>query len=455
MAIKERNTYGKKLAGELDDLIMRLNYDDDELLSQNSVDKLKHALNAEGTSTLSSYGKNAHADDHSGNRTDIDILDSVCSPDSSRKIDGQFASERAQWTMVAEVLHKNAKEIADFKDLEDFGKATNRCFPVQMANVLDDGCKSTGFMEVNGFYYKFETDSCATVVIKNDKTSNSAPFGVTVQSAYPGWSTIPDGIDVSDKKFQNVDNSINTNRMQRYGKPLTNTVNNLARYFDNADRTARSNIPINFFKSDYGMPSNTDDRRMLITRKDSMSPEMFAAYGVKSGAVTLLNESNADLIKKTDTYKRADKLEKARLLFKADPSNAYDDGKYDPDKAPNIRVSAIRYDTYSHEDTFTITKTLDPSNDKEIRCFVNESGLSIKKYENGKSASKTIHYPPSSREDTDYRAFVKSEPRFSKMVQQVYKNVINAKGPDRTISRGHEFNGMNLNTVREPMMSFG
>lgn len=423
ISMENMSPYERTIAARIKDFTFDLKYEDDTdgMLTQESMDRLKNFVHANSTSMFST--EEAHSNDHVGERTDADILNSVCDPDNKRRIDGQFANERAQWTAVADVLSKGAYSVARFKGRLDNGGANNMRLSFQTPHVLDDAAKSTGFIEINGFYHKFETTNCATVILKNDRATSDKDIGFTLQSAYPGWAYIPEKAlsYIKDKEVpvNDIDKSINAGYMQRYGR--------------------RKKFELN----------NGDEFDM--TR---LSPETFAAYGTKTGDLTIFNDSNASTMKKTDMYKNATPLERSRLLLKADPRNAYDGGEYDPDKTPTVRVSSMKPPKEPGDETcYVITKITDMENQQEYRAFVSENAISIKKYHDGKAVGEKLYYPPLKEADMNrFRQFMKNEPRFSQMIKQTYNNIHGT--PSGGAERGHEFDNItnNMNKQRELLL---
>lgn len=170
---------------KLEDLLFELDCDRQSgLLTDESVQTLKKAMGF--GATVGNATKATHTEDHDGHRSDADLLQSVCNRNSNRQIDGQFPDERTQWTIAYHLLDEGRDQIAGFAE---FGSPNqNYRFTQCRVKSATDKDSSSGFIKIGGFYHRFTTDRCCTLILKKDPKS---VYGFAVQSIYPGVSYEP------------------------------------------------------------------------------------------------------------------------------------------------------------------------------------------------------------------------------------------------------------------------
>ena len=366
----------KKPSEKTNELTLGPNINEDGTVSEKDVPKIEKFVNNNGSSAFSNA--KAHACDHDGSRSEEDILGTILDRKTVRHIDGQFKNKQAQMAMVCELLHAYRFNLDEYKDLNDRGYGNNLRYSVASKDYFDDSTASTGFMEINGFVYPYETKSCATAILKNDNEANS-PIGFTLQSIYPGWSYAPfeavkavDGLD-SDK-FKKYEYGIRhlRNRPNDYERELK-------RRYDDAQ-------------------SKSNER---------MTPEDYARYGLKSGMLTIPDKDILPILKKTKVYQDADKVTKFCYELKCDRQLAYPGtGKYDPDKPSAIHIERPKADTrYGNKTSFTIHKDIP---DGEFRIFVEDNRqFVIRRY-------KADPNDPSIKTDVGLKIFVPPKEDFEK-----------------------------------------
>lgn len=345
----------KKPSEKIRDFLYNIVIEDNGNVAESDIGKVEKFINNNGSSALSIT--KAHAQDHEGSRSQEDILDTILDRETKRHLDGQFNSKAAQMGAVCETLYNKRQSIDRYKDIYDTGYGNNVRYSIAMQDYFDEDTKSTGFMEINSFIYPYETKSCATVILKNDKTSADSPLGITAQTIYPGWAYVP--YDV----VKQVDGQ-ESKKFQVFSRGL----NGLKQNSHEFEKELRDRY------EEY----QSKDRNRL-------SPEEYAYYGIKSGLVTIPDTDILPVLKKTKMYRDASKVEKFCYELKCDRQLAHPgSGKYDPNKPSDITIERPKTDSrYGDKPSFTIHKKIP---DGEFRIFVEDNRqFIIRRYKNDPS----------------------------------------------------------------------
>jgi hypothetical protein len=400
----------EKPSTKIENFLMDVVIDDNGATSESDTSRVAAFINANGESAYSI--SNAHSGDHAGKRSEADVLNEMMNRDTVRRIDGQFKTEHAQMGMTCELLHGMSRILDRYKENNDYGRSNNLRYSVDLREYFGDDLTSSGFMEIDGFIYPYETKSCGTIIMKNDMTSKQAPLGFTAQSVYPGWSFVPYQV------LKQVDGE------------------KAVAYLKERIKDAKSKSPRELDK----------EAERLYTEKQAyskkrLSPSDFAKYGIKSGALTIPQKNVCKVLEQTDIYKKSNNITKFCYELKCSRKLAYPpDGIYDPDKKPDIRIDLPKADVKdSTKWSFIIHK--DGPKGSDIRLFVEANGqFTIKRFDlvDPKTGSKKFirngdldtsdniaYYPiTSAREQTRAEKFAKASPEQAymlKLAKTLYK----------------------------------
>lgn len=154
----------KKKATMLSDDLYK--YDED--LSDKEINHLKNILGDD-------FG---HSSIHSYSQTDVDIMNRMLI--SKKSIDGKFTSERHMWDAVRSLIDYNCERIID--ETDRLLPNQNVTYTVPDLGSFDDQPLGNGFIKINGFYHKFESDNMS-IVLKQDP---NCKYGFHLQTAFPG-----------------------------------------------------------------------------------------------------------------------------------------------------------------------------------------------------------------------------------------------------------------------------
>lgn len=389
---------------------------DNGATTESDTSRVAAFVNANGESAYSI--SHAHSGDHAGKRSEADVLNEMMSRDTVRHIDGQFKTEDAQMGMTCELLYDMRQILDDYKNNRDHGRSDNLRYSADFRDYFDDELTSSGFIEIDGFIYPYETKSCGTIIMKNDMTSEQAPLGFTAQSVYPGWAYIP---------YQ-VLKQVDGEEAVAYWKKLV--------------KDAESKSPRELDKEAEEIYTKRQVYNEIDNeKKDRLKPSDFARYGIKSGALTIPKKNMREVLEQTDIYKKSNDITKFCYELKCSRKLAYPpDGVYDPDKKPGIHIDLPKPDVKDPTKwSFMIHK--DGPKGSDIRLFVEANGqFTIKRFDlvDPKTGSKRFirngdldtsdniaYYPiTSAREQTRAEKFAKASPEQAymlKLAKTLYK----------------------------------
>lgn len=400
----------EKPSTKIEDFIMDVVIEDNGAASKSDTSRIAAFINANGESAYSV--SHAHSSDHAGKRSEADVLNEMMNKDTARRIDGQFKTEDAQMGMTCELLYDMRQILDDYKKNNDYGRSNNLRYSADFRDYFDDSLTSSGFMEIDGFIYPYETKSCGTIIMKNDITSEHAPLGFTAQSVYPGWSYVPYQV------LKQVDGE------------------EAVAYLKERIKDAKSKSPRELDK----------EAERLYTKeqaysKERLNPSDFARYGIKSGTLTIPQKNVREVLEQTDIYKKSNDITKFCYELKCSRKLAYPpDGVYDPDKKPGIRIDLPKTDVKdSNKWSFMIHK--DGPKGSDIRLFVEANGqFTIKRFDlvdpetgskkfirdgNLDTSDNIAYYPiTSEREKTRAKKFADASPEQAymlKLAKTLYK----------------------------------
>lgn len=154
-----------KWANTLSDDLFK--YIDDEL-SDKDINHIKYIVGND----------NGHSNIHSDDKSDVDVLNRMLM--EQRDINGKFTSNKHQWETIRTILDWKSENIYD--DLDCINNNQNLTYSISDIGSFDDKPLGYGFILVNGFYHKFESEN-ASIVLKKDST---CPYGFHLQTAFPG-----------------------------------------------------------------------------------------------------------------------------------------------------------------------------------------------------------------------------------------------------------------------------
>lgn len=168
----------------------KIAYADDGLLTQDSVDYLKHCFRSDGIRTGE---RNAsHTKRHDGGLSDTDMIEALYIPNAetgkTKAIVTQFPNERTQWTAIIDTICDHSDNYLGFHADSNVPDGTRFQYTTESDIDIHNGTDMVGWTRANGFLYKCDTEGYVSVVTNRDK---HAPLGITIQTAYPGIAYDP------------------------------------------------------------------------------------------------------------------------------------------------------------------------------------------------------------------------------------------------------------------------
>lgn len=222
-----------KWANKLSDDLFR--YSDDEL-SDKDINHIKYLVGDD----------NGHSNIHSDDKSDVDILNRMLI--EQRDINGKFTSNKHQWETVRTILDWKAENI--YYDLDCINNNQNLTYSINDIGSFDDQPLGYGFILINGFYHKFESEN-ASIVLKKDTI---CPYGFHLQTSFPGTN----GTAAMQKdKLTILQEDCSSIMMQTdYYKKSSPTKQAFLRYISN---------PNNSLEARYSIPSPKNNYMETIT----------------------------------------------------------------------------------------------------------------------------------------------------------------------------------------------
>lgn len=163
---------------------------EDDMLSTKDINHLKKTLGA-------SYG---HADIHYAAQSEVDIMNRMLS--DNKTIDGTFTSDKHQWEAIRSIIEFNNEHI--IKDTGELIYDQKAVYSLTNLGSFDDEPLGHGFIKLNGFYNKFESENICIVLKRHDQCK----YGFYLHTAYPGEQFVKtrDEKDIGKKVQKLADN---------------------------------------------------------------------------------------------------------------------------------------------------------------------------------------------------------------------------------------------------------
>lgn len=241
-----RNT-NAQIADKLSDDLFK--YIDDEL-SDKDIDHIKSIVGDD----------NGHSQKHSNDLSDVNILNRMLV--EQKNINGKFTSKKHQWEAIRTILDWQAKNIID--NLDGLNNNQNIVYSIENIGSFDDKPLGEGFILVDGFYHKFESEN-ASVILKKD---TSCPYGFHLQTAFPGGNG---DAEQQKSKLKILQDDCSSIMMQTdYYKNASPTEQAYLKYIAN---------PKNKIQARYSLPASKNNYEETITLyKNNKDGTSYRAY---------------------------------------------------------------------------------------------------------------------------------------------------------------------------------
>lgn len=264
-----------------------------------------------------------------------------------KTVDGTFVSNRKQWEHIALLLENESWKESEPSIYDVFDTIDEyKNLPIDSDDLADDDDSiiGTGFININGFFHKFDTPNCATVIIKKD---SAMPYGFKIQTAFPGL--------IFDK----------TATINDYAKQQAEKLN--VYEDDCSDVMKQTNTYIN-------ASDNKKEYLLFHANPKNADLKYDKKYDEKTDTIIIVptgTEDCVDITKSTKSYQNATPLKKIFLEEKAKSENKNKNLYYDATK------DVLMFETETKQSKV---------DGKKYKFFINKNELNLRYIDDRKNS---------------------------------------------------------------------
>ena len=301
---------------------------------------------------------NGHTHIHSGKLSDTDVLQRML--DEGKPVDGQFTSEKHMYDAIANTIYYHVEDIVHRLEYLDIGENTS--FSARQLESFDDQPLGSGFIKLNGFYHRFESEN-ASIVLRRDELT---PLGFHLRTAFPG---IEGNAEEQSKSLtisnESCEDTMRTTDYYKKSSPVKKT------------QLLYASDPKNKFKS-YVTYSSTDDKENIVLIKDNNDGTQYRAY-IGDGKMSVAKKDKDGKPVEFDIARKCSRKNHTKIsLTNNDARDAF--AKEEPEFFERIKSveEKITEAIHKHQQRMAKTdKTQKSSNVREIPA-IDESTAEIK-----------------------------------------------------------------------------